>query len=213
MCVIAVSPKGIRQPNESDLHSMWTTNPHGGGYMVARNGRVEIHKGFMTWDEFIRSVRSEKFTKNDSVVYHFRIATQGGINPEMSHPFPITDKDKYLKGLDIYCPVGIAHNGIIPLTTTVNETTLSDTALFIKKYLINLIRCPQDIHNYNIQKMIEELGKSKFALMDSDGNIVTIGKFYDDNGIMLSNTNHWFDWTAYYTEYYAKGDKKKCTAF
>lgn len=194
MCVIAVSKKGIRQPSEKELFSMWETNPHGAGYMTIRNGKVEIHKGFLEWEDFIRSVRSEKFTINDPVVYHFRIATQGGINPEMTHPFPLTSNLKYLKGLDLICDIGIAHNGIISLTTTKHDNDFSDTALFIAKYMTWLIRSPSDMQIKSIQTMIYELAYSKFAMMDFNGNIVTIGKFYDHDGILLSNENHLFDW-------------------
>ena len=39
--------------------------------------------------------------------------------------------------------------------------------------------------------MIEHLGGwSKFALMDGIGTITTIGEFTEDDGILLSNTNH-----------------------
>ena len=194
MCVIAASPIGARQPTESELHSMWIHNPHGGGYMTVRNGKVEIHKGFLHWVDFARSVRSEHFTNADPVVYHFRISTQGGVNPEMTHPFPLSHNLEIMKALDVICSIGVAHNGIIPLTSSVYETNYSDTALFVAHYMSNIIRCPNDIRNPYIKRMIDELGKSKFALMDSDGNITTIGKFFDDNGVLLSNENHLFNW-------------------
>lgn len=211
MCVIAISPIGVKQPTEKDLHSMWQTNSHGGGYMTVRNGKVEIHKGFMEWADFIRSIRSEKFTTSDPVIYHFRISTQGGVNPEMTHPFPLTSKEEYLKALDVSCDIGIAHNGIIPLTTVKTDCELSDTALFIKKYMVYLIRSQYDILNPNIQRMIEELGKSKFAIMNGNGDIATIGKFHSDNGILLSNTNHWFDWRTYYTGVKGAKENVLCT--
>lgn len=192
MCVIAVSKKGIRQPSVSELRSMWVSNPHGAGYMLVRNDRVEIHKGFLYWDDFIRSVRSEKFSASDAVVYHFRISTQAGICEEMTHPFPIVNNLKMMKALDLYCDIGIAHNGIIPLTTTFDETEYSDTALFVSNYVSRIVRSPADMLNPYVQEMIAELGQSKFALMDFKGNIVTIGKFYNHDGILLSNENHIF---------------------
>ena len=192
MCVIAVSKKGIRQPTVSELRDMWKTNPHGAGYMFAKNGRVEIHKGFLYWEDFIRSVRSEKFTVSDSVIYHFRISTQGGICEEMTHPFPIVNNLRLMKALDVYCDIGVAHNGIIPLTTSVQEKEFSDTALFVSNYLSFLVRSPSDMENPSVQEMIKELGHSKFALMDFFGNVVTIGQFYNQDGLLVSNENHLF---------------------
>lgn len=91
MCVICASPKGTRQPSISEIKRMFCRNPHGAGYMVAREGRVEIHKGFMNLGDFLAALKSEHFTAADSVVYHFRISTQAGVNPEMTHPFPLSN--------------------------------------------------------------------------------------------------------------------------
>ena len=62
MCIIAASPAGAPQPTMDTLRRMFINNPHGAGYMTARNGRVEISKGFMTWADFSRAVRQEAFT-------------------------------------------------------------------------------------------------------------------------------------------------------
>lgn len=191
MCVIAVSRSGNRQPTTDELRSMWKHNPDGAGYMFAESGKVIIHKGFMSFDDFIRSVKSEHFTDGDSVVYHFRISTQAGRTPQMTHPFPLTHHLRECEYLDCWCPIGIAHNGIISLTTDHSETTYSDTALFITKYLSKIVRTPGDLDDQDVLDMIEHLGGwSKFALMDGIGTITTIGEFTEDDGILLSNTNH-----------------------
>lgn len=203
MCVICVSKKGIRQPTETELYSMWAHNPHGAGYMSVRNNKVMIHKGFMFYDDFIRSVRSENFTEDDSVIYHFRIRTQGKTDATMTHPFPITNNPKYLTALDVICDIGIAHNGIIPITTDYKETEFSDTALFIQKYLSEIIHSPNDINNKRIQEIIGYLGKSKFALLNRSGDIAIIGTFYNDNGLLLSNQNHLI---SYDKQYYSFGN-------
>lgn len=71
MCIICVSPSGVKQPNVNTLRTMFYRNPHGAGYMFARDGKVTIHKGFMYFDDFLRAVRSERFTAADSVVIPF----------------------------------------------------------------------------------------------------------------------------------------------
>ena len=190
MCVICVSKKGIRQPNESEIRDMWEVNPHGAGYMFVKDGRVEIHKGFMELKDFLRSVNGEHFTDDDVVVYHFRISTQAGITPEMTHPFPLSDDLEDMKILDCVCSVGIAHNGIIRLTSC-KDPEYSDTALFITEYLPMLIRDTQDITNKRVKKTIRALAQSKLVLLNGDGDTAIIGDFFtDEDGLMYSNRNH-----------------------
>ena len=92
MCIICVSRSGVRQPSEAVIRAMFNHNPHGAGYMFARDGWVTIHKGFMNLDDYLQAIREEHFTANDSVVYHFRISTQAGVSPEMTHPFPLSNR-------------------------------------------------------------------------------------------------------------------------
>ena len=140
MCIICVSPAGVKQPNVNTLRTMFYRNPHGAGYMFARDGKVTIHKGFMDFESFRKAVRDEHFTAFDSVVYHFRISTQAGVNPEMTHPFPLSNQPARMRALDLTCRCGIAHNGIIRLTTDPTNTQYSDTAIFITDYLAAMIR-------------------------------------------------------------------------
>lgn len=189
MCVICVSHKGIRQPNEQEIMNMWDSNPHGAGYMFARDGQVEIHKGFMNLKDFMRSVNSEEFTPDDVVIYHFRISTQAGVTPEMTHPFPLSRDLEDMEVLDCLCDVGIAHNGIIPITST-KDKRYSDTALFITNYLPALIRDTKDITDTCVKRCIRELADSKLALLNGDGDVSIIGDFYGiKDGLIFSNTS------------------------
>lgn len=159
--------------------------------MIARAGLVRIHKGFMTFRDFMTALRAQHITRYDSVVYHFRIATQAGKTPQMTHPFPLTDNLSECEALDLICPAGVAHNGIISLTSDRTETRYSDTALFITKYMSDLIRNNGDLHDPHVQNIIETLGGwSKFAIMTGSGEVVTIGNFINHDGLLLSNTNH-----------------------
>ena len=172
---------------------MFRNNPHGAGYMVARNGKVEISKGYMNVDSFIAAVRSERFTAKDSVVYHFRISTQAGVNPQMTHPFPLSGQLVHMKALDVTCDCGIAHNGIIRMTSDPNNREYSDTALFITDYLSRILRRPDDLRDAHVLSLIEYLAGSKLAIMDSSGYIATIGKFIDDRGLLYSNGSYQMD--------------------
>ena len=191
MCIIAVSKKGVKQPTIEQLRWMFINNPDGAGYMYARDGKTNIHKGFMNWEDFIRAVKNEHFTKDDSVVYHFRISTQAGVKPSMTHPFPLTANPELCEKLDIACPVGIAHNGIIHMTSDFKETRFSDTVLFITEYMKKLIRKREDITDDSVKEMIEALTNSKWAIMDGiTGEIVTIGKFVNVKDVLFSNDSY-----------------------
>ena len=191
MCVIAVSKRGVRQPSLQQIRQMFKSNPHGAGYMYARDGRVIIHKGYMDCEEFVRAIDMENFTVDDPVVYHFRIATQAGVNPEMTHPFPLTNNRDFCEKLDLSCSVGIAHNGIIHMTSDNKETRFSDTVIFITDYMTKLIRSYADITDPNVISMIDHLTNSKWAIMEgSTGEIVTVGNFINENGILFSNSSY-----------------------
>lgn len=192
MCVICISEKGTKQPTRNNLRSMWLRNPDGAGYMFSREGSVEIHKGFMNFEDFYNAVRSENFTANDAVVYHFRISTQAGVNPAMTHPFPLSNKLQHMTALDLLCEVGICHNGIISLTSDPKEKRYSDTALFITKYASQIIKRPTDLEDSKRMNYIAGLiGASKLAFLNQDGKVYTIGAFHtDSNGLRYSNMYH-----------------------
>lgn len=188
MCVICISAKGVKQPTKELMQQMWKKNPHGAGYMFARSKYVYIRKGFMSFNEFYAAVKAENFTAEDIVVYHFRILTQAGVNPEMTHPFMLTDKLSDTRILRARVNVGICHNGIISLTSGKSDK-YSDTALYITKYLSDLVLKPADLKNPVLQGLIEDQIHSKMAILDYAGNVTKIGRFTkDDSGLEFSNT-------------------------
>ena len=190
MCIICVSKSGVRQPSDITLRAMFRRNPHGAGYMYARDGKVTIHKGFMNIEDFLAAVHAEQFTPQDSVVYHFRISTQAGVNAPMTHPFPLSNQPRMMRSLDLTCRCGVAHNGIIRLTSDPTNTRFSDTAVFITDYLTNIIRKPADLRNQERLDTIYRLAQSKFAIMDGSGYTATVGEFINDRGILYSNRSY-----------------------
>ena len=199
MCIICVSPKRVRQPNVTTIRRMFQNNPDGAGYMVARDGKVIISKGFMNVDEYIEAIRAEHFTAKDPVVYHFRISTQAGVNPQMTHPFPLSNRIEHMKVLDVECSCGVAHNGIIRLTTDPRNREYSDTALFIANYLSLIIREPGDLKDERVLKLIHRLAGSKLAIMDADGYIATVGEYINQKGLLFSNAS--FETDTYYRRF------------
>ncbi len=108
MCIICVSPRKVRQPSLATIKTMFLRNPHGAGYMFARDGIVHISKGYMDVESYIEALRREHFTAKDAVVYHFRISTQAGVNPAMTHPFPLSNKLAHMKALQ-----GVQRHGAV----------------------------------------------------------------------------------------------------
>ena len=166
---------------------MFAWNPHGAGYMVARNGKVIISKGYMNVDDYLYAVGQEHFTAKDSVVYHFRISTQAGVQPAMTQPFPLSNRLQHMKALDVTCDCGIAHNGIIRLTTDITNREYSDTALFIANYLSKILRRSADLTDPEKLAFIHRLAQSKLAIMDRSGYIATVGDFVNEHGLLFSN--------------------------
>ena len=196
MCIICVSPRKVRQPSLATIRIMFQRNPHGAGYMVARDGVVRISKGYMDVDSFIAAIRAERFTAKDAVVYHFRISTQAGVNPEMTHPFPLSNRLAHMKALDVDCECGVAHNGIIRLTSDPDNKEYSDTALFITKFLSRIVRRPEDLKDENVLALVHSLAGSKLAIMDASGYVATVGNFINERGLLFSNDSYLpFDWS------------------
>lgn len=190
MCIICASPAGVRQPTISQIRTMFRNNPHGAGYMYARDGKVTIHKGFMNIGDLLESLKSECFTPEDPVVYHFRISTQAGVSPEMTHPFPLTGRLDYTRKLDLTCGCGIAHNGIITITSDPDNRRYSDTAIFITRYLSKMLKTHSDLHDPEFLNRVWQLAQSKFAIMDGTGDIATVGKFVNSGGLLFSNMSY-----------------------
>ena len=190
MCVICISDKGVKQPTKELMRMMWNRNPHGAGFMYARSKYVYIKKGFMSFDEFYEAVQAEHFTRNDVVVYHFRISTQGGVNPEMTHPFVLSDRLEDMEILHTRTNIGICHNGIICLTSN-GDRQYSDTAYFIADYLSSMVSKPSDLKDpVLLHKVGSLIGGSKMAFLDYAGNVNTVGIFTTDvTGLKFSNTN------------------------
>ena len=190
MCVICVSPENVKQPDTRTIATMFSHNPHGAGYMYARDGKVHIRKGFMKLSALLNALEDERFTEADPVVYHFRISTQAGVNPEMTHPFPLSNRPAHMKALGVDCRCGVAHNGIIELTSDYTNREYSDTAIFITDYLTKIIRRPSDLRDPRQLELIYKLARSKFAIMDGKGYIATVGEFLNADRLLFSNDSY-----------------------
>lgn len=213
MCIIIVKKAGVELPDVETLKSAWKNNPDGGGYMLPdRKGKcVLIRKGFMTFKAFMKSLNTIKNIKDEQLIIHFRITTHGGTLASNTHPFPLTNNLNQIKALRTSTDIGIAHNGVIGID---NDKGISDTMQFIKDELslFNTIIPTW----YKDVKALEYIGnriQSKLAIMDSSGYIATIGKFYEEEGVLYSNYSYvpytpyvWEGYTSILDDYYMNDD-------
>lgn len=195
MCIIAVKDKGVKFPEYDIMEECFFNNPDGAGYMVAGNGKVEIHKGFMTFQEFYQEIKT--VPDDLPVIMHFRIGTHGGNIPQNTHPFPVKQSLKALKNTDINCKIGVAHNGIIG--GVYPRSGISDTMEYIYTRLYPAFKAVPDFLNIPaLRDMLEGDISSKMAFLDSTGKITLIGDFIEDNGIYYSNSTYKpFKWKRY----------------
>lgn len=191
MCVIAAKPIGIEMPADNEIMNMWFRNPDGAGIMYAHNGKVHIEKGFMEYDDFcdkLEELNRKYDLKNMAVVMHFRITTHGGTKPGNCHPFPISDSVGMLSKLKLNTDIGVAHNGIIDIKP---RKGISDTMEYIAGQLAPLYKAvPQFYKNKHLMQMVEYAIDSKMAFLTKEGNIYTIGKFMEHNGMKYSNESY-----------------------
>lgn len=206
MCVIVYKPIGVQEPTLEILKDCFRVNPDGAGYMLALDGKVHVRKGFMTFKEFYSDYK--KFVSNNnvdvintSIVYHFRITTQGGVQKELCHPYPICKNYDEMRKLANTCDIALAHNGIIRITSVYahgKELKYNDTMTFIKDYASLIIN--NDLFfgkNKNKTQLLENLiSGSKLAIMNRLGYVKLIGNFVMKDGCYYSNSNAFIknDW-------------------
>lgn len=195
MCVIVYKEQGQEFPSRQVLNTCFDNNPDGCGYMYAYKGNVYIKKGFMRFNDFWQSLKDTRALCGDNLAYimHFRISTQGGVRKDCCHPYPLSNKMDDLRQLRFKSEIGIAHNGIISLTSTYyNKTiTYNDTMEFITDYLSLIIKRKDYYKDKDTLLLIERLCGSRLAILDNKGHCELIGNgWIKDNGVWYSNKSY-----------------------
>lgn len=198
MCIAVFKPAGTPAPTKETLKQCFMRNPDGAGFMVAINDTVVIRKGFMKYKDFEKAYKSFFDGLNDkdySIVYHFRIQTQGGAKPELTHPYPLTRSYGEMRKLTNECEIGVAHNGIIRLTSEYGVNDRNDTMTFISEYLVDIIH---DNHYWSkkpekmrlVNRLLGNGYPNKLAILSKTGYCALVGNWIKDNGIYYSNTSY-----------------------
>lgn len=183
MCIIAVKPQGIPPLPITTLSACWDNNPHGAGFVLHRTGHdtLLIQKGFMTLEALLNALDTSAIQERDTVIYHFRIATSGGITPANCHPFPISANVNDLKSLTIACKSAFVHNGILGK----GKKDLSDTQLYILKTLSRYGNLKG-----SIPKIAKDTVGSRTAILNADGQLWLTGKWVEKDGYHFSNETY-----------------------
>lgn len=198
MCVIAYKPLNVAFPEEATLKNCWDNNPDMAGFMYAWNDHVYIWKGFEKFEDFTKALNKVREKTGDDIpfVMHFRISTQG-FDKACCQPFPLSGNMKNLKRLKVETNIGVAHNGILSLTSD-GSKDYSDTMLFTTDYLVNIIRSFDWYKDNRTKKLIENLiDGSRFAILDKKGHCELMGKgWIEDKGCFFSNSTYSYKkWT------------------
>ena len=194
MCVICVKPTDTLFPSKETLQNCFFNNDDGAGFMYTFQNKVHIHKGLMTFESFWNCLEQARQKTGDKVPYimHFRISTQGH-HKECTHPFPLSSKMTNLKKLKGTCSIGVAHNGVLKLTSD-GAKDYSDTMKFITDYLYCIVDGDKQWYkNNNKLKLVERLTENnRLAILDAKGHIIIIGKGWikDKDGCMYSNNSY-----------------------
>ena len=200
MCIIAAKPAGVKMPDSATITRMWYRNSDGAGIMYVKDGKVRIDKGFMKLADFEAHLKKVGQTVNldeTSVVMHFRITTHGGTCPENCHPFPITRSVKALQTLHQSAPIGIAHNGVIPITP---RKGISDTMEYIATQLAPLYDMDRNfVKSKPALELVKNAIGSKMAFLTASNEIYLVGDFVEEAGIKYSNRT--FEPYTYYNSY------------
>lgn len=195
MCIAIVKPIGVDVPSENILKNCFENNKDGAGFAFNYNGRVIIKKGFMRFEDFMNAFNSynSKYSfKDRGLLIHFRIATHGGVNQSMTHPFPIQGDNGALQKIEYVSNYAVIHNGTISLTSSKanRENNMSDTAVFIRDYLYDIATNKDWFNNETNIDLIEKLIDSKMAILNNKGEFIKTSGFTEDNGVFYSNTSY-----------------------
>lgn len=196
MCIIIAKKKGIDLPCKDIIKRCWDRNPQGAGLCFARDGQVHIEKGFMQFEELdsrLEALDEEMNIRESSLIIHFRIATSGRTDEGNCHPFPVTDDAEAIRSKSVTSDLAMAHNGVIQ-DFSMLQSKYSDTQHFIMKVVMPLYNMSAKHDFYREEKIRYLLSKSvngsRLAFMNGDGEIYTIGKWIEDDGILYSNDGY-----------------------
>lgn len=175
MCIAAVVPAGLKI-TEDQLTSCRNRNPDGAGMAYVKDGKVHIKKGLFKIEDIVSTYNmlADSYGKDNPMLVHFRIATQGVVGEKNCHPFPI-------KG------GAVIHNGI--LWNVGGRTALKSDTAELFAALHNVFN-KNDVEKAKAQIEIALGYSNKIAALYDDGSTVVLNESSwtkSDSGVLFSN--------------------------
>lgn len=183
MCIIVYKPADTDLPTRETLERCFEANHDGAGFMFRYGDRIEVRKGFLTFDALCAALEDEPLVTDWRPVelgIHFRFATHGKKDGSNCHPFPISQNVGTLRATSCRVRAALMHNGIIPEFSK-TESDASDTRLFVKVLA--------DMRNIDENAKFLLSGRGKFLLMTPRTTLL-VGDFEDEAGISYSNDGY-----------------------
>lgn len=180
MCRIAICED--RKLTIEEIKTAWAINDDGVGIGWSKEGLNYIKKGFMSIEKFIKFYN--KFEGYPHIV-HFRRASTGSVNKDLTHPFQVSGTSEIILGGDTIEPL-IFHNG-----------TFSDWKVVLFSYAMSIglkIEPNKWSDSRLIAIMVSRLGDrvldmlgGKFAILNREGTIEVWGDWIERDGVSFSN--------------------------
>lgn len=192
MCVIVFNGLKKDLPDFEVLEACYHQNSDGCGFSYQIDGSVVIKKGYMTFMDLMDDLYALEYEldiKKTQIGLHFRMATDGSINPGNCHPFPVSTKIRDLKAQSIQTKEAVHHNGVISFCrpSKMDKNDLSDSQIFIKDYMSRL-----DLNDPIVRNLISKATNNRFLIMKPNKSHL-IGSFIEFDGNLYSNDL----WTSY----------------
>ncbi len=190
MCVIAVSPVGEKVAKEV-FERMWEANDDGFGMMYRARGGVAIVKGIMDKDEAWELY--DRLPEGVPHVLHFRLATHGGVRPELTHPFVVDERSPIVEVGVVDKPV-LAHNGIWQAhALKVKELKLkgpnSDSRTLAA--WLGKVAAGKPIREVLKEAYHDVVSAGRVVVMDPQAKeIYLVGNWIKEDGFFFSNTSY-----------------------
>lgn len=189
MCIVVIKNKGVDLPEYDVLKNCFQNNPDGSGFVINRSNKNYIYKGFFTFNGFYNAFQSMNPSKNDIIIFHFRIATHGKVNAYNCHPFPIQKNFKNMKKTFYITDSNVLiHNG--KLDIQIKNNKYSDSMHFAKKLYGFDYKKNKNIIEFLIRPTQYNLKGNRIVIMNNYGNIEKFGTgWIQKNGIFYSNNS------------------------
>ena len=201
MCVIVAVTKKL--PSLETLKSCQSANSHGAGYAWIAGKTIHYVREIQDIEQHYDHLKKLRLP----ILIHFRLASIGGIDPKLTHPFPIEEGVPLRRQGTTRIGV-VAHNG--------NWTEFKEKAMLaiLARGLKPLSEPVSDTRYiawflYYFGLDFASLIGEKLAILTPKG-LKLYGQFYEDGGALYSNLSFRSSYTSSYTWNSSRGNQKRC---